>query len=737
MNAEISLPPIPQPPHDPTSWLLAAHTGWRAALLEDIEQRLTDGALALTEQPASARSLTEASGSLGGLVPPANVALGPDGSIFLLDPVAAQLKLFDPCLCEFVNVPCFGGVGADTRQLQQPYGIAICNGNLFVCDAGNRRVTVLALRGFTLRGHWRLPASTPLAKGWEPYGVACDGHGRLYVTDRANGSVRRFSPTGIWEMFYTGHTGLTAPTHIAIDCEDRVYLIGAEEERSVRVLDAAGQLLGVETSVEKLQSRFPELPFEVDAAGRLRLGAWCEANGSCPPSEPQCGVFDLQGNRLPNAPAPPAPLFQTGGRYISRALDSDLHQCQWHRVILRGDLPGGASLTVSTYSAEALLSDDQIQALPAEAWETRQTANALVSGAWDCLIRSGAGRYLWLKLELHSNGRATPRLTSVELEFPRISLRRYLPAVFGLEPASADFTDRFLSLFDTTLRGIEDKLDHLAGYFDPRSAPAERDPRTGADFLTWLSSWVGLSLDRHWPEARRRRFLKDAGRLYAWRGTHAGLRQQLLLLLDMEPAQRCCEDDQPRTTCEIAPANCAPPQPDPCAWEPPLLILEHYQLRRWLWLGAGRLGEQAALWGRSIVNRSQLGTNAQTEVTQLITKQDPLRDPFHLFAHKFSVFVPACIERSETARKALENLLRTEKPAQTQAQIVYVAPRFRIGVQSMIGFDTVIGRYPAGVTLDQTPLGEGSILTAPPHAQGRPGIELGKGSRIGATTALD
>ena len=76
----------------------------------------------------------------------------------------------------------------------------------------------------------------------------------------------------------------------------------------------------------------------------------------------------------------------------------------------------------------------------------------------------------------------TPRLDSIEIEFPRISLRRYLPAVFGKEAVSADFTDRFLSLFDTTFRSIETKLDREARYFDPLSAPAERDPKTGAIF---------------------------------------------------------------------------------------------------------------------------------------------------------------------------------------------------------------------------------------------------------------
>ena len=139
----------------------------------------------------------------------------------------------------------------------------------------------------------------------------------------------------------------------------------------------------------------------------------------------------------------------------------------------------------------------------------------------------------------------TPRLHSIELEFPRISLRRYLPAVFGKEAVSADFTDRFLSLFDTTFRSIETNLDREARFFDPLSAPAERDPKTGADFLSWLGSWIGLTLDRHWPEAKRRKFFKKAGRLYDLRGTREGLWRELLLFLGLD-GDKCCRADQPR-----------------------------------------------------------------------------------------------------------------------------------------------------------------------------------------------
>ena len=123
--------------------------------------------------------------------------------------------------------------------------------------------------------------------------------------------------------------------------------------------------------------------------------------------------------------------------------------------------------------------------------------------------------------------------------------------------------------------------------------------------------------------------------------------------------------------------------------------------------------------------------------TQLLTTQDPFRDPFHVYAHKFSAFVPACFGKSDSLRRSLENLINAERPAHTQHQLIFVEPRFRIGFQSMIGLDSVVGRYPSeGITLNQTSLGSSSLLSAAPNRQGGPSFEVSQ-SRVGTSTKLD
>jgi phage tail-like protein len=769
MSAQNFLPPIPQPPHDPTSWLLNARAGWHEAKLTHKENIVIGQSLALDLLSNNSRSLTESSGSFGGLTVPANIALGPDGSIYLLDTETLALKRFDPCECVFKTVPCFGGEGGGARQLRNPHGIGICSGNLFICDTGvndsgnvpcddekqtikkrnddrirreNHRLSVFSLNGFILRGHWRPSPGSKLPKLWEPYDIAFDARGRVFVSDGANACIHRFSPTGQWEVCLPGFDKVT---YLTIDCLDRLYVMVEGVERKLYVVDTDGRAIETVDRLEALIPLFPSPTFVVDPAGNLHLGSLCvnkeiqkencESGKSRP--IPEYGVFDLHGDLVTSLTVPALPAYYKQGFYYSQALDSELYRCQWHRILLRGEAPPGAHIEISTYTAEALLpSDDQVQNLPEDAWETKQIANEMPGGEWDCLIRNGGGRYLWLRLEFRGNGKVTPILESIVIEFPRISLRRYLPAVFGMEPVSADFTDRFLSLFDTSFRSIEETVDNQARYFDPLSAPIERDPKTGTDFLSWLASWIGFSLDRNWPEAKRRQFLKRAGKLYDLRGTRPGLWRQLLLLLDMGSDQNCCSGDQPKLRCRPISVNCPPDIKLPCAWQPPPLILEHYQLRRWLFLGAGRLGDQAVLWGKRIVNRSQLNEGAQVGHSQLKTTQDPHRDPFHVYAHKFTVFVPACYGQSEQQRKALENLLKAESPAHTHYQMEFVKPRFRIGFQSMIGFDAVIGRLPQGVTLNETPLGPASVLGSPPHKQGGPSLEIGKEVRIGTTTIL-
>src|SRR5262249_49028494 len=127
--------------------------------------------------------------------------------------------------------------------------------------------------------------------------------------------------------------------------------------------------------------------------------------------------------------------------------------------------------------------------------------------------------------------------------------------------------------------------------------------------------------------------------------------------------------------------------------------------------------------------------NARLGESRLISTADPLRDPFHLTAHRLSVFVPARVRDCDSERRALDQLRAMETPAHVQYEVRYVEPRFRVGVQAMIGFDSVVARTPHGVRLDESALGEGTILGPPPQRGAAAHLTVGQ-ARVGTNAVV-
>lgn len=860
MTSALRLPRVPEPPHDPRALLLAPWIGlaplqgWRWRQLQGLQLSHRQGALHLAPTPDSARRLTDASRSFGGLKLPPHMAAGPDGRLLLLDAARGLLRAFDACTCRFEALPCgfrleapqaCGLPAAAHRhlpftQLLEPGGIAVCESRLALADSGHGRVLLFALSGLVPRAALQLPAqvAATLATPWWPREVAFDGRGRLWVLDARNGRVDAFDAQGRW---LGPGVPLAGARHLMVDCADRPVVVATQEHAAglatafpqpgfveldagdaetewqqlrfaalpagcrfdvdARVADAAlgpaalallpaAEWRRCASDVQQAQQGQPlpllldtgrvlqlrivprvawpagapglvaqaaqawrieggaaqrmglradqpglpppvaaELPWHVDAEGRLLLQ--CSDAGD--DARSAWTVFDAWGQAVGRrAPAPWR--CKRSGVALTERLDSAIDGCTWHRVELRGSIPAGCSVEVRTLTAPLDLDDAEVATLPDSAWCTRIVLDAAPGQRHDCLVLSPPGRYLWLRLQLRGDGEHTPCLESIAIEYPRISLRRYLPAVFGADPQGADFTDRFTALFDATLRSIEAPIDDLAAFVDPLSAPTGEP---GRDFLGWLAGWLGEPAYAELPEARRRHLLKQAPRLFALRGTPEGLRRQLWLLLGMDQALAACLDSRGRRLCTPRPLNCAAPAPCLPA-EPPPLLLEHFKLRRWLHAGQGRLGDDAELWGDAIVNRTQLDVHAQVGGTRLTATPDPLRDPLLVHAHRASVFVPASVAASPALQRALQRLLQHEVPAHVEVQLHHVAPRFQVGRQAMLGLDAVVARMPAGVALQGTDqpagrLGQGTVLQGAPQRGTSPRVG---DARVGAGMAL-
>jgi phage tail-like protein len=743
MNAPF-LPPVARPPHDPRTVLLDARLGWRSgqlvAITHDVEVRPSDQTLALLPLPGTGRLLSEPSGAFGGLAFPRHAAWLPECRLLLLDTMAMRLRMFDPCACAFVPYPCFAP--SDPRLPDGTASIAVFGKELFVCVPGAHRVIVLDAETGATRAAWAAPtraaASPPTAPPLAPWTpTACVGlrHRLFAVADPANGGVHLCSRRGLSLRFIGG---LGAVQSVAVDCAGRLY-VQCEGNSEVLIVDVAlGIVVDRAERPGQVAAHFARLPLRVFADGAIDVGQCC-----VPPADHPV-IVDPSGTVLPPDHADPVPTYPPAGVWISEPLDSEIAACVWDRIVLTASLPIHSSIEIATRSSDAPLTDDELA--DPQFWRTAGLWRAgadLPCATTDYMLHSPPGRYLWLKLTLTGDTHDTPNITCIELAFPRVSLRRYLPAVFGVEPVAAEFTDRWLAILDRGIRDIETQIDNQARLFDPLSTPAAPEVPARRDFLAMLAQWVGVSLVASWPIERRRRFLKLAPQLNPWRGTLQGLRAALHLFLGLDRFA-----DFP-----LRQAACVPcvERERRCSglahkWQPPRLLLEHFQLRRWMALGHARLSDAGKLWGERIINRSRLEADidlartgrsdgVQLGVTQLNTAQDPARDPFYLYAHRLSVFVPAACARNPAIAHALALFIEAEKPAHVEARLVFVEPRFRVGVQAMLGLDAVIGVRTAPITLDGAQLGRATVLGGAGSVVPRPPRNVGS-TRVGMTTVL-
>jgi phage tail-like protein len=527
----------------------------------------------------------------------------------------------------------------------------------------------------------------------------------------------------------------------------------------------------------------------------------------CPPwsaaSWPDGLIFDREGRPVPSvdrtAPLGPA-LYSREGTWISKPLDSETYHCQWHRLGLDLEsLPAGTQVIVSTFAHETQLTTDYIQRLPEESWDTQHaiigqmqpppgtSTQSKPDHLHEFLVQSREGRYLWLRLILKGDGHGTPIVRAIRAHYPRSSYLAYLPAVFAADDESRWFLERFLSVFQTEWDDLERRIEEISRYFDPNAVPA-------GDALQYLARWLALPLEGGWDEEQKRRLLTAASLIYRQRGTIDGLRDYLRVYLQnitglalapehssFKITDQSLKDlksegvpdsvlrkleiirnqeivgekkllgileavigDEQTAKFKSVILNLASTEP----LEYPQII-EGFRERQRLMLSIdnlGDLGQGAPLWGPSQVGRLQLDVFAREGEVRLVSTGDPERDLLHEYAHRFRVFVPAAWVRTAEHERMVRRALDAEKPAHTCYDLCLVEPRFRVGLQSTVGLDTIIGAYPAARLacpheMDAPPsrpprhrLGYDTILAGESAADA--GMRLTPSTRVGIDTIL-
>ncbi|MFL5581157.1 MAG: phage tail protein [Gemmatimonadaceae bacterium] len=246
----------------------------------------------------------------------------------------------------------------------------------------------------------------------------------------------------------------------------------------------------------------------------------------------------------------PRARYEERGVLVTPVFDSREFATTWDRLLLDGCIPPGTEVRVESRAGDECEDAAGVVRSPGAAqqvlglWEpepglhlrgtgpelpwlraeaapaTRREAGA---GTWEVLLQRAHGRYLQLRLTLASgSGTATPRLRALRVWSPRFSYpRRFLPAVYREDAASASLLERYLANCESTLTMIEDRVVNVEDLFDPRVAPAEA--------LAWLGDWLDVAADPSWGVRRQRLLVRYAMELFRWRGTPHGLRMALEL----------------------------------------------------------------------------------------------------------------------------------------------------------------------------------------------------------------
>lgn len=155
----------------------------------------------------------------------------------------------------------FSGDGglATAARLNQPTGVTVDSGNLYIAERGGNRVRKVAANGIiTSIAGTGAAASTgdggPAIQAGihQPGGVTLDASGNIYIAELFGSKVRRISPDGIISTFagngttgYAGDGGLPAsaalfiPTDVKLDARGNLYIADAFNNR-VRKVSAIG-----------------------------------------------------------------------------------------------------------------------------------------------------------------------------------------------------------------------------------------------------------------------------------------------------------------------------------------------------------------------------------------------------------------------------------------------------------------------------------------------------------------
>jgi len=408
---------------------------------------------------------------------------------------------------------------------------------------------------------------------------------------------------------------------------------------------------------------------------------------------PQCQVQALEFEA--------AGFYQRSRSVVIGPLDSGISGTEWHRVTasLAAAPNAEAGVGVEILSADDCEAYDPTIGADDSRWERpRELVVARDGRPAELAFLAARGRYAYLRLTLHGDGRHTPVLRWLRAEFPRDSYLRYLPAVFSEDPVGRSVSARLLSLFESVNVEISSEISTLRRLFEPYAL----DP----SFLNWLAERLDVLLQPDWPEPKARAALADAFWLYRRRGTRAALER---LLRDHGG--------------------------------PGIAIVEAHRQRAAFFLGSAALGCGTVLPGSCAPQRLQLDRGVRLGAARLDSSPFVEADPLVDRRGELDIYLPPAVAANAELVARVTRITQLEAPAGAEVRIVKVAPGVRLGSLGRLGVDAALGeRSPWRLAGEGEPPPQGTIWTSGMLLARDRGIggelTLGRGPRLGTDSRL-
>ncbi|MBU6428513.1 MAG: DUF839 domain-containing protein [Cyanobacteria bacterium REEB65] len=204
---------------------------------------------------------TTGSGTAASIDAPYGVAVDATGNIFTASQVTNLIRKVSTAGL----VTTFAGSGAATEvngtgtsaSFNEPTGVAVdTSGNVYVSDWGGQTIRKITSAGTvsTLAGNGSVGlvnGAGSSAEFWQPYHIAVDSSGNVWVADQLNFCIREINPSGSVSTFAGGSTSanidgtgvgaaFAQPMGIAIDTSGKMWVADEIGPAALREMTSAG-----------------------------------------------------------------------------------------------------------------------------------------------------------------------------------------------------------------------------------------------------------------------------------------------------------------------------------------------------------------------------------------------------------------------------------------------------------------------------------------------------------------